>query len=87
MDFLWRSVSEEEKEKIKKEAKEILDSFSKALAKVEKQKIGEAFVERDKKTRKENKPSKCDTGFRELFFKNAPQKEEDWIKAEKGASR
>jgi len=84
MDFLWRSVNEEEKEKIKKEAKAILDNFSKALAKVEKQKTKDVFVERKKQTRKEKK-AVCDPSFRELFFKNAPEKEGDWIKAEKGA--
>ena len=84
MDFLWRSVSEEEKEKIKKEAKGILDNFSKALAKVEKQKIKEVYVEREKQTRKEKQPY-CDPSFRKLFFKNAPEKDGDWIKAEKGS--
>jgi len=33
--FLWHKVSREEQEKIKREAKDIMDSFAKALEKAE----------------------------------------------------
>ena len=85
MDFLWHSVNEKEKEDIKKEAKGILDNFAKALEKVEKQKQEKALVERDNQTRKEENHIKCDPAFRKVFFKNVPEKDGDWVKAEKGA--
>lgn len=83
MDFLWHKVDENEKEKIKKEAKSIMDNFAKALEKVEKEKA-EELVRRKEQTRKEAKPEKPDADFRRIFFDNAPQKEGDDIIAEKG---
>ncbi len=83
MDFLWRQVSEKEKESIKKEAKSIMDNFAKALSKVEKEKaIGEVI--RKEQTRKEKSPVKTDSDFRKVLFSNAPEKDEDFIRAEKG---
>jgi len=81
MDFLWHKVSEKEKEEIKKQAKDILDSFSKKLEKIE---LGEGKVERKSQTRKETKAS-CDPDFRKRFMENAPNKDDGWIKAEKGS--
>lgn len=83
MDFLWRQVSEKEKESIKKEAKSIMDNFAKALSKVEKEKIiGEVI--RKEQTRTEKSPLKTDSEFRKAFFSNAPDKDGDFIRAEKG---
>ena len=82
MDFLWHRVSEKEKEDIKRQAKEIMDSFEKELKKVESEKI-ELGVERKDQTRMEIKAG-CDPDFRPRFFENAPNKEGDIIKAEKG---
>ena len=81
MDFLWHKVSKEEQEKIKKEAKAIMDNFSKSLKGLEKEEF--KGVKRDNQTRKESN-SNCDPDFRKAFFENAPNKEGDWIKAEKG---
>jgi Asp-tRNA(Asn)/Glu-tRNA(Gln) amidotransferase C subunit len=81
MDFLWHKIKEEDKEEIKKSAKEIIDNFSKKLEKIE---LGEGKVEREEQTRKETKTS-IDNDFRKRFLENAPKKEGDWIKAEKGA--
>jgi Asp-tRNA(Asn)/Glu-tRNA(Gln) amidotransferase C subunit len=81
MDFLWHKVSEKEKEEIKKQAKSILDDFSKKLGKIE---LGEGKVERSEQTRDETK-AMIYPDFRERFFENAPNKDGDWIKAEKGA--
>lgn len=83
MDFLWHRVSEKEKEDIKKQSKEIMDSFEKELKKVESEKV-ELGVKRKDQFRKESKPS-GDPDFRKLFFENAPNKEGDLIKAEKGS--
>lgn len=82
MDFLWHKVSEKEKDKIKKQAKEIMDSFEKELKKVESEKI-ELGVKRKNQLRDETK-NEQDPDFRKIFFENAPNKEGDWIKAEKG---
>ena len=81
MDFLWHKVSKEEQERIKKEAKAIMDNFAKALKGVEK--TGSAGVERKSQLRKET-DANCDPEFRKLFFENVTQKEGDWLKAERG---
>jgi len=84
MDFLWRKVSEKEGETIKKEAKLILEKFSKSLEKVEKEIKESSGVQRGRQMRDEKK-TECDKAFKKLFFKNAPKTEEDYIMAEKGA--
>jgi len=81
MDFLWHKVSEKERQEIKRQAKEIIDNFSRKLEKIE---LGEGKVEREEQTRKETK-SEVDKDFKKRFFDNAPRKDGDWIKAEKGA--
>ena len=81
MDFLWHKVSEKDKKEIKREAKQIMDNFAKSLKGIEK--VEFSGVQRPKQTRKETKPY-CDPEFRDLFFENAPRKQGDWIKAEKG---
>jgi len=83
MDFLWRKVSEKESETIKKEAKLILEKFSKSLEKVEKEIKEAPGVKRDKSLREESK-TETNPGFRRLFFKNAPKTEGEDIIAEKG---
>jgi len=86
MDYLWRKVSKDEGEKIKKEAKLILDKFSKSLEKVETEIKEAKGVQRDIQLREEKKEkAKQDSSFRKSFFKNAPNKEDDFIIAEKGA--
>lgn len=85
--FLWHKVSEQEREQIKKQAKEIMDNFSRKLDKLGE--IEESFIERDEFERKENNKGslKLDTlkgTSREIFFENAPSKNKDFIVAEKG---
>jgi predicted Asp-tRNA(Asn)/Glu-tRNA(Gln) amidotransferase subunit C len=81
--FLWHRVSKEEQERIKKEAKSIMDSFSKALEKVEGE-LAEGFeVKREEQLRDETS-TKTDKKFRKNFFENAPSKSQDYIRAEKG---
>jgi len=81
MDFLWHAVSEKEKEQIKKEAKQIMDSFSKKLAQVDK-KMTEPLIEREKCERDEGsvKGAKID---RDIMFGNASNKDDDFIIGEK----
>lgn len=69
-------------EKIKKQAKEILDKFSKALEKV---KVSESKVERPEDRRQEyTEPSKEDSEFREILFNNAKEVRDECIIGEKG---
>lgn len=74
-------MDEKERETIRKEAKQILDKFGKTLDKVK-------FKEKEIKTqvggfREEVQGKKGDEGFRVAMFKNAPQKNDDHIIAEK----
>lgn len=82
-DFLFHKVSEKEREEIKKEAKDLLESFSKKLSKI-KGKTSESFIERDKGEREEGKTGKKESNdFRERMFENSPRKNKDFILAEK----
>ena len=74
-------ISESEREKIKIQAKQILDDFSKSLDQVK---------VKSKKTknevggfREEGEGRKADSEFRKKMFSNAPQKDENNILAEK----
>jgi Asp-tRNA(Asn)/Glu-tRNA(Gln) amidotransferase C subunit len=81
MDFLFHKLSEKEKEEIRKQVDSILDSFSTKLSKIDK-KIEESFIERKEFERKEGLQK--DSSFsREIMFKNAPEKNKDFIMAEK----
>ncbi len=73
-----------EKEEIRKEAKQILDKFAKALEKVEKE--GKEAKEAGKESgmREEREGEEPDSDFREIMFENAPRKSKDFILAEKG---
>ena len=76
-----KETNDKNKLEIKKEAKEILDRFSKALEKV---KFKEKAVKEEfGGMREEGKGLDCDGDFRERFFRNAPEKERDFILAEK----
>ena len=81
-DFLFHKVSEKEKQEIKKQAKSIMDSFSKKLSRVDK-KISESLIERDEGEREEGGGQICDNEFRKIMFENAPNKNKDFIIAEK----
>ena len=81
MDFLWHKVSEKEKKEIKKQAKSIMDGFSKKLSKIGK--VPEFIIERGDGDREEGK-SECDKSFsRKIMFENAPKKNKDFIIGEK----
>ncbi len=70
-----------DKTEIKKQAKEILDKFAKALEKVKTE--DNFYVERDE-TEREEIDIKCED-FKEQLLDNAPRKNKDFIIAEKGS--
>jgi len=83
MDFLFHEVSEEEKQKIKEQAKKIIDDFSKKLSKLDKE-TKEPLIEMKEFERQEG--NKKDESFsRKKMFDNAPNKTDDAIIAEKGS--
>lgn len=69
--------------KIKKQAKQILDKFAKALEKV-KSSSEDFYVDREKFEREEGEGKECEKGFKKRFLENAPQHNEDFIIAERG---
>lgn len=83
MDFLWRKISDAEKERVKKDAKNIMKSFSEKLSGVEN--LKEDFIERHEFERNEGDGKVCEDDFRKTMLDNSPVKEGDFIVAEKGA--
>jgi len=83
MDFLFHKVSEEEKEKIKKEAKGIMDSFSEKLNKIDSKKLEEPLIEREDFERNEGEGKEGDKDFRNRMFDNVSNKNKDFIIVEK----
>ena len=82
MDFLFHNLSEKEREEIRKQVKTILDSFSTKLSKIGKGERKESFIEREKSERLEG--GEQDKSFsKETMFNNAPEKNKDFIIAEK----
>jgi len=68
--FLWRKVSEKEMDSIRREAKAVIDNFSKSLERVSKEKLSDSGVERENFERVEKEGKVCDESFRDLMFKN-----------------
>ncbi len=81
MAYTWHKVSDEEKEEIKKDAKNLLDEFS---AKLEKISIKDVKEEVGENLRIEGDGWKPNEEFREEMFENAPLVEDGLIIAEKG---
>ena len=81
-NFLFHKVSEKEKQENKKQAKNLIEDFSKKLSKIDK-KITEPTIERKQGERIEKSPKKEDSEFRKIMFENAPNKNENFILAEK----
>jgi len=80
-DFLFHKVSDKEKEQIRKQAKSIMDDFSSKLSKVDK-KMSEPLIERLEGERQEGKES-CSEINKKTMFENAPDKNSDFIIAER----
>ncbi len=86
-NFLWHEISEGEREDIKKQAKEIMDSFSDKLSKIDSKKLKDSLIERGQGEREEGgERNKID---KKIMFENAPDakdgtsKNNDFIIAEK----
>jgi Asp-tRNA(Asn)/Glu-tRNA(Gln) amidotransferase C subunit len=80
MDFLFHEIEEKEKEEIRQQVNSIIESFSKKLSEI-KEDVKEADIERQECTREEG--GKSAEISREVMFKNAPDKNEDFIIAER----
>lgn len=81
MDFLFHKISDKERGEIEKQAKKILDDFSKQLSAIKKE-IGESMIEREVCERVEGSGS-LDNFSREIMFDNAPEKNDNFILGEK----
>jgi len=81
-NLLFHKVSDKERKDIERQAKQIMDSFSKKLDKIP-TKLKEALIERDKGERAEGEGKGCGID-REIMFSNAPKKSGDFIVAERG---
>ena len=84
-EFTWRRVSDSEREEIKRKAKSIMDSFSKELDKINLKELKEPLVEREDYERQEGEGREGDNSFRGAMLENAPNKNDDFIIAEKGS--
>jgi Asp-tRNA(Asn)/Glu-tRNA(Gln) amidotransferase C subunit len=89
MDFLYHQLSEKDKEEIKKQVDGILVSFSKKLNELE-EGIKEQDIEREECTRKERTSEKeigntkeANSFSKKKMFENAPEKNDDFIIAER----
>jgi len=80
-DMLWHKVSEKEKKDIEKQAKSIMENFSKKLDKVN-GKVKDSGIEREEYERIEGKGEQLELD-RKIMFENAPNKDADFIIAEK----
>lgn len=80
---LWREVTKEEKDQIRKESKSLLTEFASKLEKIKITKT--AHHENSNGTRKEGTGWKTDQEFLSTSLSNAPLTEDNFIIAEKGA--
>ncbi len=69
--------------KIKQEAREILDKFAKALEKVKEE--PDFYVNRAEFEREEKSEVCKDKGFKQKLLENAGKKDNDFVIAEKGS--
>lgn len=76
-------ITEQKRKEIAIEAKKILDNFSKALEKVEFKAKKENEEEESRGFREEKDGKKGNPDFRKIMFENAPQKNDEFIIAEK----
>ena len=74
-------MDEKHVRRLEEETKKLLDKFSKVLENVKSNE--EWNVERDEDRRVEGQGKECDESFREIMLENAPQKDSDFIIAEK----
>lgn len=79
-NYLFHKLSEEEREKIKKQAKEIMENFAHAIKDFPEMEVN--LLQREEQIRQEEN-TECDDVFKKIFFKNAPSSEKNFIVAEK----
>lgn len=78
-------MDEKKQAMIEKQAKEILDSFAKALEKVEKEAgKAESYVDREEFMREEHEGKEPNDDFKNRILENSPEHNSDSIIAEKG---
>jgi len=82
MSFLFKELSEKEKKEIRKEAKELIEVLSKRVDSLKLDKV-DSGIKRKNCFRKEKGNFNQDKEFRKRIFKNSPNKNEDFIIAEK----
>ncbi|MFW6233562.1 MAG: hypothetical protein ACOC3Z_02785 [Nanoarchaeota archaeon] len=80
-DFIFHKISEKEKKEIEKQAKDILNDFSKKLLKINKN-LEEPSIEKQEFER--NEEEEIENKFnREIMFENALKKNKNFILGEK----
>ena len=80
--FLYKKLTEKEKEEIKKESGKIINSFGKKLSELKKL-PEESFIERENSLRDENLGNEGNLDFKKKILNNAPEKNKDFIIVEK----
>lgn len=78
---LWHEVTEEEKDKIRKESKSLMSEFAGKLSKI---KTSDSHFENNTGFREEGSSWETPQDFKDLTMLNAPFVEDDFIVAEKG---
>lgn len=81
--YLWRKLSDKEKEEIKEQARELILNFGDTIEKLPD--IEESFVERDKDVREELNGEDDNNFDKQIALDNAPKTEGNCIVAEKGS--
>lgn len=82
---LWHKVSEEEKEEIRKNAKDIMDKFAEKLEKINVKDWHFESSENPDGLREEGNSWETNEDFRSIIFCNAPYTNNGFFVAEKGA--
>jgi hypothetical protein len=84
-EFMWKKVSEKDRDEIRRKAKGIMDDFAGKLESYESKLKDEAVVERDKCERGEDDKADCANGFdKKIMIENAPESEGDFIVSDRG---
>ena len=76
-------MEQQETEQIRKEAKQLLDKFSKALERVKNDEESNVIRDNDRRKEGEGTRNEANSEFRKIMFENAPQHDEEFIIAEK----
>lgn len=83
-NFSWHEITENEREDIRKDAKKLMDDFSKTLDSVEELDLNIEIEGQDTRNEGTKKEYEFSHEFKEAILKNAPKKNKDFIIAEKG---